>query len=841
MIQVVYKSPAGHGMIFPKTAIEVPDVKSLFRNRDKIAKILVEDWCSNNVYYTAAHHEGATKAIQQHGNGHNVLPVRKHIYFKSQEILAWDLDGIDVTRAHDPVHLQAVTTVFADVLELQPANFTVVYTGNGYQLFIYLRQQIRQLSFFEKHRADYASLADKLTSELHLAGVQGEVDVSIWDAARLLRMPSTINRKQGRPLYTTAVLQECYDDVHFSFDDNSYLSTIVKQNMPLDDVRQSYATPDIETMFSGTEQGGCSFLHAVALNPQAYHEPQIFAALSYLANARGTNEVSIDIVDAGTGEIKPTKFTADTLADYILDQASTGVSASLASLNDEQRRAKVEHAGRYGVRLCSTIHAMGHDCTTCKHWCKVKSPIQLKSEVHLASADNGYWIMGKNGPKEPSYADIEQLFMTEKQVITLASGDMYEYSPTSRHWATLERPQVYQWWRTKLAYPDALRERHFNEFAQRVVNMCSKTKKEGEAFFDRPGLEAKINFRNGVLDLHTNVLLPHSAYYGFMSCIDLDYDSTATSDYFEEWLMSVCSKDREKYTLLMDLMSYALWPRMDDQVIVFMVGNGKNGKSTLLNILKAIMKDSASTVSLQQMLTNRFMLANLHKKNLNISQESSYAKLSYEECNILKNLTGGDAVTAERKGKDSFMFENKAKLYFATNTMPKFAETTSSMLRRVLHVSFDQSFLTCRSEVGERLVTTELSGIVAMLARNLMENIRRNNGRFVIQRGDVMRSEDIVLISNSSYQWFKETYTVNGMKAHREYTLDELYVQFTQWCEDEGIKYPMARNTFAKQLRQYIPKEYFGRKRLQGTQYITVKGIMPQADDIQMNEPLDML
>ena len=74
------------------------------------------------------------------------------------------------------------------------------------------------------------------------------------------------------------------------------------------------------------------------------------------------------------------------------------------------------------------------------------------------------------------------------------------------------------------------------------------------------------------------------------------------------------------------------------------------------------------------------MTANLFEAKLNISGELNEGEL--KGLNTIKALTGNDDIIGERKGRDPFVFKNKAKLVFAGNQMPllKNLDSTSAFL-----------------------------------------------------------------------------------------------------------------------------------------------------------------
>src|SRR5208337_5133071 len=99
------------------------------------------------------------------------------------------------------------------------------------------------------------------------------------------------------------------------------------------------------------------------------------------------------------------------------------------------------------------------------------------------------------------------------------------------------------------------------------------------------------------------------------------------------------------------------------------IGDGSNGKSTLINLIKALIGlKNVSSRGLQELEMNRFAKADLYGKLANL-----YADLpdtALRSVGIFKMLTGGDPITAERKFQNPFKFISGAKLIFSCNKVP---------------------------------------------------------------------------------------------------------------------------------------------------------------------------
>jgi putative DNA primase/helicase len=122
-----------------------------------------------------------------------------------------------------------------------------------------------------------------------------------------------------------------------------------------------------------------------------------------------------------------------------------------------------------------------------------------------------------------------------------------------------------------------------------------------------------------------------------------------------------------------------------------LVGEGANGKSTLINVIKALLgKENCSAVSLQDIAINKFSAAELLGKMVNLHPDLKADKI--KDGGYFKALVSGDRIKAERKYGQPFELENKAKLIFSANEIPETDDDSYAYFRRWVIVPFNRTF-----------------------------------------------------------------------------------------------------------------------------------------------------
>lgn len=231
----------------------------------------------------------------------------------------------------------------------------------------------------------------------------------------------------------------------------------------------------------------------------------------------------------------------------------------------------------------------------------------------------------------------------------------------------------------------------WNEFASIIkeyLPLERRTRKHWEMVLDEfrtntPDVEENdfnddeniVNFKNGVLDLTTGKLLKHDPKYLSTRQIPCAYNPDLTwndASVFKAYLDSLVSGDGQDMDFLMEYMG-AIFSNVKGwryKKLLILVGEGNTGKTQLRELVMNILgKENCISIDMAK-INERFGPALLFRKRLAGSGDMAYVELA--EVNIIKNLTGGDSLFAEFKGKDGFSFRYDGFLWFNANKLPYF-------------------------------------------------------------------------------------------------------------------------------------------------------------------------
>jgi putative DNA primase/helicase len=119
--------------------------------------------------------------------------------------------------------------------------------------------------------------------------------------------------------------------------------------------------------------------------------------------------------------------------------------------------------------------------------------------------------------------------------------------------------------------------------------------------------------------------------------------------------MAEIQPDPEVRRVLYELVGYVQIPDNALQTAFMLLGPGANGKSTFINLLRALVgPENVAAIPLHQFDDDRFATAGLYGKLANTFADLDSRALS--SSSMFKAITGGDAIQAERKFRPAFTF-----------------------------------------------------------------------------------------------------------------------------------------------------------------------------------------
>jgi putative DNA primase/helicase len=279
----------------------------------------------------------------------------------------------------------------------------------------------------------------------------------------------------------------------------------------------------------------------------------------------------------------------------------------------------------------------------------------------------------------------------------LDTEELFVYNPETGVYDEGGEATVREWLEADHRLGDQFKRSEANEIVYRIKSATFRDREE----FGGDEYDPKVCVENGVLDLAEFAdplvddpdvhLLDHSPEHLLLTRVPVTYDDDADCSGFDGFLDEILAKDADKQVIY-EMIGYCLWPDYPFAKALFLYGDGRNGKSTLLDVWKQFLggDENVSSRGLYELEMQRFASSALYGRLANIAGDLPDQELA--RTGTFKTLTGGDLVTAEKKYQDAFSFKNRSKLIFSANDPPKIDDDTTAMYRRLLLVNFPNEF-----------------------------------------------------------------------------------------------------------------------------------------------------
>lgn len=314
-----------------------------------------------------------------------------------------------------------------------------------------------------------------------------------------------------------------------------------------------------------------------------------------------------------------------------------------------------------------------------------------------------------------------------------------------------------------------------------------------------------LNTPSGTLNLVGGELMQHDPGQFLTRITSSEYTDKMQCPLWLDFLDTIFHHDRELIRYLQKAIGYTLTGSTAEQCMFVCYGEGRNGKSTLLDVLYELMGGYASNVQPEVLMANRknsgplSEIARLRGARLVVSAEPEEGMRLNE--GLIKQLTGGDRVTARFLYGDDFEFRPEFKLWIAANHKPVIRGTDTGIWRRVHLIPF--LIQIPEKQVDKTLpfkLRRELPGILQWAAEGCLmwqkEGLEMPPA--VVEATAEYRSEMDIL-----GQFLSECTRQGPMCG--DVPAAKLYSIYKQWAQNNW-EYVMSGNKFGREMSRRLKK-----------------------------------
>ena len=309
-----------------------------------------------------------------------------------------------------------------------------------------------------------------------------------------------------------------------------------------------------------------------------------------------------------------------------------------------------------------------------------------------------------------------------------------------------------------------------------------------------------LNVLNGTLDLRTGELRHHNRGDLITKLAQVVYDAKAECPTWWKFLERIFAKNYDLILFLQKAVGYALSGITWEQCLFFLYGLGANGKSTLLEIIQALLGDYATRTSTETFLAKKGIsipndIAALRGARFVAALEVEAGRRLAEV--LVKEMTGGDRISARFMRAEWFEFKPEFKIFLAANHKPVVRGTDWAIWRRIHLIPFTVQIP--KNEQDKELpakLNAELPGILNWAIEGcLWWQDNGLNPPQAVEEATQKYRDEMDILGGFIAELCILAPGVSGTAA-------ELYKAYTAWADENGEKRPLTQRAFGMSLTE---------------------------------------
>ena len=347
-----------------------------------------------------------------------------------------------------------------------------------------------------------------------------------------------------------------------------------------------------------------------------------------------------------------------------------------------------------------------------------------------------------------------------------------------------------------------------------------------------------FNVENGIINLKTGKLQPHDRELGLTKITNIVFDESAKCPEWLSFLDQIFLGDKELIEYMQRLIGYSLTGEISEQIMVFLIGGGSNGKSTFINTIKDLMgeygkqaksdtfikkKETGANNDIARLVGSRFVSAIESEDGEQLSEA------------FVKQITGGEPVLARFLRQEYFEFIPEFKVFFTTNHKPVIKGVDEGIWRRVKLVPFNLQLPKEKRDLKlpEKL-SLEMSGILNWAIEGCLKWQRSGlKEPMVVKKATGDYKEDMDILGPFLYECCHAP-LIDDVKIEAK----ELYEVYSNWCYKNN-EHQLKNRSFYRMMetKGFKKKKGAGNKTyLHGVTLIERKGTFTQTKLLENEE-----
>lgn len=315
-----------------------------------------------------------------------------------------------------------------------------------------------------------------------------------------------------------------------------------------------------------------------------------------------------------------------------------------------------------------------------------------------------------------------------------------------------------------------------------------------------------LNVANGTLDLRTGKLRDHKQDDHITRITSIPWDEKADFDLWDKFLWRVLGQNRELYDYVQRAVGYTLTGRSDEQCLFFLYGTGANGKSVFEETLAALLGEYGTATRTETIMQRgsggipNDIAALRGARYVSINETADGQRINEP---LVKDMTGGDTMSARFMRQEFFTFRPCFKLWIRGNHKPVITGTDYGIWRRIHLIPF---IVTIPESDRDSTLLGRLREELPGILRWAVE------GCLAWQRDGL---KPPLVVTSATAQYRREMDVLGAfledrctLRQNGQVTAKSLYRAYREWCDSAG-EHPVNQRRFGIALQERgISKEH---------------------------------
>ncbi|WPE18696.1 phage/plasmid primase, P4 family [Candidatus Thioglobus autotrophicus] len=310
-----------------------------------------------------------------------------------------------------------------------------------------------------------------------------------------------------------------------------------------------------------------------------------------------------------------------------------------------------------------------------------------------------------------------------------------------------------------------------------------------------------LGVNNGVINLKTGGLRINTELEFITKQAPVTFNPDATCPKWISFLDQAMNGDKDMIEYLQRITGYSLTGITTEQKLFFLYGFGANGKSVFVNTIQDLLGDYAMQTPVSTLMTKNKGSINNDVARLRgarfvaTTETEEHSKFNESE---VKQLTGGDTITARFLNQEFFEFRPEFKLWISGNHKP-IPGDGYGIWRRLILIPFD---IVVEEKNRDRNLPNklreELPGILNWAIDGCLK-----------WQEDGLKTPQKILTAIKEYKtemdtvqnWIDDCWDSNP-NPNLEIKAAALYSSYKYWAEENGEYYKMTQRALGQKLKE---------------------------------------